>query len=466
MKVFILFGLPVLCFASASSCGSEGCGASADDVSLVQLKHSVKLGAVEQKKPTSLINLKSELAEHSRKTRSMPWRMPGMNNIGRSFVGAAPNAGEELCGEDTYTASLMEKEWTANAENYTEGDHCSRMPQADADSWISQNANGNFDHRIFSKLCRKNKAPQFIEPLAGILRDPRFGCYGRNFGELFSVDWLVFPDDKGAARRCANGDAILVGDAEGDLCQCNGLVTYGKKHAAAQAPGDGPIATFDQMKTVQFLEKAVAGQVACNAQTMGGDPVPGHYKHCYCQDGGANKILAPGAKARFYDAGGSHFNDALSFFLSTYQGHGITFDEIYVWEFTPQGKESYWTGVDPAVRLFWEPRVTFYDGVGVTKDKDSEHNPVSRIFKSCAPEDFCSFKLDIDTPSIETPLVQQLLESAKGENAGKLDEFFFEQHVHGAMQPWWGDNVDGTFADSYKLFSELRNLGVRAHSWV
>jgi len=83
----------------------------------------------------------------------------------------------------------------------------------------------------------------------------------------------------------------------------------------------------------------------------------------------------------------------------------------------------------------------------------------------CRPDDFCAFKLDIDTPWVEVPLVRQLLKSPA--IAQVLDEFFFEHHVHGLMQEQgWGENVNGTFADSYEMFAHLRRMGVRAHSWI
>jgi len=91
---------------------------------------------------------------------------------------------------------------------------------------------------------------------------------------------------------------------------------------------------------------------------------------------------------------------------------------------------------------------------------------VNRIHQLCTDKDFCAFKLDIDTPSVEFPIVQQLINKPDATKAS-LDEFFFEHHVHGLMQGLgWGQYVEGTFADSYKLFTQLRRLGVRAHSWI
>jgi len=74
--------------------------------------------------------------------------------------------------------------------------------------------------------------------------------------------------------------------------------------------------------------------------------------------------------------------------------------------------------------------------------------------------------LDIDTPSIELPLVQQLLDAPQ-QTGDTLDEFFFEHHVEGLMQYFgWYLDVNGTFAHSYDMFSSLREMGVRAHSWI
>jgi len=178
------------------------------------------------------------------------------------------------------------------------------------------------------------------------------------------------------------------------------------------------------------------------------------------------KWFRSGSKRVLFDAGGSRFNDAMHFFVRKYQERGIVFDHIYVWEATPQGIDDYWQDVPDDVRAFWKKRLTFYNGVPVTADKhDMVNNPVNRIHRHCSPEDFCAFKLDIDTPSVEAPLVQQLLASPE-RTRSSLDEFFFEHHVHGLMEHHGWSPVTGTFADSYHLFARLRELGVRAHSWI
>jgi len=231
----------------------------------------------------------------------------------------------------------------------------------------------------FSRLCKQGHSMQLIEPLAGILRDPRFLCPDASPEMEFSIDWLVLAD-VGSVR------------------------------------------------------------------------------------------LAPESKRYLFDAGGTRFMDAMNFFTSKYLERGIVFDHVYVWEAVPQGAEAYWADTPAETRAFWEPRLTFYDGVPVTADPaDQQNNPVNRIHQLCADRDFCAFKLDIDTPSVELPIVQQFIAQPDATRAS-LDELFFEHHVHGLMQNYgWGFDegaVDGTFADSYGLFTKLRQLGVRAHSWI
>jgi len=281
-------------------------------------------------------------------------------------------SGVPECSEDSYNPSELETGFSQNANQWTETPSalCSHVQE-----WVTENLAGEREAGPkFSRLCKQGQPMQVIEPLAGILRDPRMFC--PDYGAEFSIDWLVLAD-------------------------------------SGSAPMD------------------------------------------------------PASKRYLFDAGGTRFMDAMNFFTSKYEERGIVFDHVYVWEAAAQGTEAYWADVPPETRAFWEPRLTFYDGVPITADPDDEeNNPVNRIHQLCTDKDFCAFKLDIDTPAVEFPVVQQLINQPDATKAS-LDEFFFEHHVHGLMQAvGWGDAVEGTFADSYKLFTQLRRLGVRAHSWI
>ena len=73
--------------------------------------------------------------------------------------------------------------------------------------------------------------------------------------------------------------------------------------------------------------------------------------------------------------------------------------------------------------------------------------------------------LDIDTASVEIPLAEELL----GDSTllKLVDEFFFEYHFKDKDIDWlWGnDGFTASIQETYKLFSNLRKKGVRAHPW-
>ena len=77
-----------------------------------------------------------------------------------------------------------------------------------------------------------------------------------------------------------------------------------------------------------------------------------------------------------------------------------------------------------------------------------------------------SHRLDIDYAPLEEELVRQLMANASV--LALVDEFYFEHHVRGSAMEYqgWGHNSPSTLSDSYNLFTKLRDLGVRAHSWV
>lgn len=282
-----------------------------------------------------------------------------------------------LCTKDYYHPSQLEIGYHRHVLNWTDEDHLCAKLSAFSSEWIGRNEAGGDAGPLFSRMCRRGQPEKVLEPLAGILRDPRALCSAdANFDAISSIEWLVLDDDR------------------------------------------------------------------------------------------IGKLTRPGAKRYFFDAGGSRFMDAMQYFATAYQKRGILFDEAFVWEAARQDPEAYWEGVPADIRAFWEPRVTFHNGVPVVSTPGDWNNPVDRIKTLCRAEDFCAFKLDIDTPEVELPITKQLLDDREG-IADVLDEFFFEHHVHGLMEGFgWGDRVAGTYADSYDIFTKLRQLGIRAHSWI
>ena len=109
-----------------------------------------------------------------------------------------------------------------------------------------------------------------------------------------------------------------------------------------------------------------------------------------------------------------------------------------------------------------------YFNVPVETAQDAKANPLRALKSLGSVDDFIVVKVDIDTPSIEEPLIAQILDD---EGLSELiDELYFEHHVLlSPMRKWWATGLNDTgcaVQDSYALFHALRQRGIRAHSWV
>jgi hypothetical protein len=146
---------------------------------------------------------------------------------------------------------------------------------------------------------------------------------------------------------------------------------------------------------------------------------------------------------------------------------GIRFDKIYGWEVTLLEPADFWSRV-PAQIL---PDFHFYNTRVSENVEDS--NSILRIIKQVArPEDFVSWKLDIDTPEVEIPIVLQLASDAAFSSL--VDEFFFELHFRCEILMYCGwknlmpEEYLGLRLDrphAMDLFAALRRKGIRAHVW-
>lgn len=253
---------------------------------------------------------------------------------------------------------------------------CAHLDGPTQQAWIAGIAGkGKLSESIFSKLCVEGQAPALLEPIAGVLRDPRTLC------DPSFQNWT------------------------------HPVRELGKPQPGMWWGSNGPI---------EFQMWA---------------------------DG---SVLKPQSKKIFFDAGCTRFADALEFFVTRYERQGIEFDEIYAWEYEKQAPEAFWDDVDPQVRSKWEPKVHFYNGVPIDAKVGSANNPAELLKQKCRPEDFCAFKLDVDTPSLESDIDVQLTQLPRG----VLDEFFQEM---AGVKP---------IGKAYSLFQKLRSNGVRTHGWI
>lgn len=238
----------------------------------------------------------------------------------------------------------------------------------------------------------------------------------------------------------------------------------------------------DLLSEVQFVDRSNGGVVASyKVEPLVGflrDPrplcmqsgsngfVPAHkdlQRRFVLHDAAAIQKHSRSGRAFMFDIGASKWNDdfgglGLRYFLQSYGNLGMTFDHVYAWEardVTP----DYWIGMPVEVR----GRVHLYN-MPASAVEDDVDNPWSVVLSMTEPEDYVVVKLDVDTPSVEMPLVDQLLRDPK--LSARVDDFYFEHHVGvNEMRRYWGADVRGSMVDSYNLFRKLRERGIRAHSW-
>eukprot|EP01040_Poterioochromonas_malhamensis_P001545 gene1545-1635_t len=172
-------------------------------------------------------------------------------------------------------------------------------------------------------------------------------------------------------------------------------------------------------------------------------------------------------KRYLFDTGSYTFDSSIMWFLCSYLQRGIDFDQIYGWEYTLIEPNFYWKRVPPRLLPFFH----FFNIPITTNITSSAH--VLRIIEQIVKEDdFIAFKLDIDTPEIEIPIVLELLSN---HHLSKLiDDFFFELHFRCELLMYcgWGNNIPDEYYGltlnrhhALQLFLQLRQNGIRAHIW-
>mmetsp|Transcript_11115 Transcript_11115/g.17048 ORF Transcript_11115/g.17048 Transcript_11115/m.17048 type:complete len:415 (+) Transcript_11115:2-1246(+) len=150
--------------------------------------------------------------------------------------------------------------------------------------------------------------------------------------------------------------------------------------------------------------------------------------------------------------------------IEKYRHNGIHFDHIYAYEVQEVKTEAVYDAVPDHMQgpLHWV-------NIPASPEEDHKHNPWTMLLESYHPEDFIVVKLDIDTPSVEMPLFNQLLTNPELQKL--VDVFYFEHHVKmDEMKKFWGDhssiNSKGTITESLEMFQSLRKAGVAAHYWI
>ena len=206
------------------------------------------------------------------------------------------------------------------------------------------------------------------------------------------------------------------------------------------------------------------------------EPLVSHLRHplARCMFGDIfltdRSYILPGnpgsSKTYLFDAGASRWGNgaggpSLSYFASVWKRYGFDWSHIEGWE----GSTTV-TKFMASVPQEWRSRTHFHpEWISTSPDKQPFVPDVIR--STVSTKDYVVFKLDIDSKSVETAIVDHLLSHPN--DLKYIDEFIWEHHVDNyIMAPIWNNTQDmsKSIGDSYEYFLKLRKRGVRAHSWV
>ena len=171
----------------------------------------------------------------------------------------------------------------------------------------------------------------------------------------------------------------------------------------------------------------------------------------------------PPRRVFLFDLGCTRWSDrvmpGLRWLYDTYAAVGLHFTDIYAWEANPERSRDFFDGMTLEVLSTFH----FYNRAA-NNVRGSADNPLELLRLVARPEDFVVFKLDIDTPAVEKPIILDILGDPR--YSCLIDELYFEHHAAiPEMWPYWEDRVEGTLRESQALFQALRRVGILAHSW-
>lgn len=177
-------------------------------------------------------------------------------------------------------------------------------------------------------------------------------------------------------------------------------------------------------------------------------------------------LYRQGSQKLLFDIGSSYFNGVqdgtssvvigMRWFYEYFRSLSLRFDRILAFEVVPYSAQTYWNEI-PADLI---GSLSFIN-VGV--EKMGKLNPWNILQSIAKEDDYVVVKLDIDKPILENEFMKQVLNDKS--ISSLIDEMCFEMHVRvNEMIPYWGLQP-GELKDSYVLFTKLRQVGIRIHSW-
>ena len=149
---------------------------------------------------------------------------------------------------------------------------------------------------------------------------------------------------------------------------------------------------------------------------------------------------------------------SVRWFYEYFQQNSLRFDRIIAFERGELAPKIAWDQLP-------EDLMTVYTLINAAVESSGKYNPLNMLQTLVKPEDYVLFKLDIDSFDLEKNLIDQIIENQTLHSL--IDEIFFEMHVSvPEMEPYWSFTIGpAQLKDTYLLFTKLRQLGIRMHSW-
>lgn len=305
---------------------------------------------------------------------------------------------------------------------------------------------------------------------------------------VWELEWSTrhaFDVQYDRSRNWTRGCALMVNKT----AAIDAWLTFARLRRPTFDQEEPPALSAEARETLSFLEKIDA----CTGRTLSQlpiEPLVGFLRHpqAHCHEFPSatpwvrniqrKDYLIPAwrsevsyqgkASAIFFDLGASLYRTgqggaSMSWFVEEYEARGIQFDRIFAWEATKHAD----TMIYGPMPLRIVDRVSYYN-VPVNPKVGAKYNPWRTLKEVTTPRDFVVVKIDIDNSQIEEALIEQLLSDRTLSNL--VDELYFEHHV--LHTPMWRGGwrattiTNHTLVDSYMIFLRLRELGIRAHSWV
>ena len=143
-------------------------------------------------------------------------------------------------------------------------------------------------------------------------------------------------------------------------------------------------------------------------------------------------------------------------FYEYYKRFDLQFDRIIAFEIAPINAKVAWEQLPEDV-------FPIYTLINTGCTKNGTFNPWMTLKRLAKPSDHVIVKLDIDSYDLESFLMNQIVNDPKIHSL--IDELFFEHHIRVKEMLHYWSSPRGSLQESYVLFTKLRRLGIRMHSW-